>query len=135
MADDASRSVSAHQRRPPATSTCDCDAFVARLDGDVRLARQMALAFVADAPRLVRALTQAIAARDADGVRRAAHAIKGAAMNFDAVDTVAAAARLERAAQAGDLTEAPALAGRIEAAAAQLVAALSEFGGSSSCAS
>jgi len=134
MSDDASRGA-AHHVRSIATSTCDCDAFVARLGGDVTLAREMAQAFVAHAPSLLGALRDAVAGGDADAVLRAAHAIKGAAVNFDAVDTVAVAARLEYMAREGDLAGAVALVERIEAAAAQLVAALRAFGGSSPCGS
>ena len=106
-------SSSSHRADP--RRSCDCDAFVARLDGDVKLAREMALTFVAEAPGLF------------------AHALKGAAANFDAADTVAAAAEIERAAAHGDLAAAPLLVTRLHAAAPPLIAALRAFGGSGSC--
>ncbi len=52
-------------------------------------------------------LVAAVAAGDADGVRRHAHAIKGAAGNIAALRMHEIAALLEKAAKDGDLAEAP----------------------------
>ena len=52
-------------------------------------------------------LTLAVAAEDADGVRRHAHAIKGSAGNIAALRMHHTAAIMEIAAKEGDLTEAP----------------------------
>lgn len=126
-------SSSSHRAEPG--RSCDCDALVARLDGDVTLAREMALTFVAEAPGLFAAVSDALRDGDAERLRRAAHALKGAAANFDAADTVAAAAEIERAAARGDLAAAAALVTRLQAAAPPLIAALRAFGGSGSCGS
>ena len=53
------------------------------------------------------ALTTALAAEDADGVRRCAHAIKGAAANISALRIQQTAAMMETEAKQGDLAEVP----------------------------
>ncbi|HEY4659702.1 MAG TPA: response regulator, partial [Gemmatimonadaceae bacterium] len=67
---------------------CDADRFIERLGGDADLAREMARTFVRQAGRLVDAVRSAVAGGDADALRRAAHALKGAAGNFNAAGTV-----------------------------------------------
>ena len=52
-------------------------------------------------------LEAALAAGDADGVRRHAHAIKGSAGNIAALRMHETAALMEKSAKEGDLTEAP----------------------------
>jgi CheY-like chemotaxis protein len=52
-------------------------------------------------------LVDALAAKDADGVRRHAHAIKGSAGNIAALRMHQTAAMIEKAAKEGDLAEAP----------------------------
>ena len=52
-------------------------------------------------------IASALAAGDADGVRRHAHAIKGSAGNIAALRMHETAAMMEKAAKEGDLTEAP----------------------------
>lgn len=87
---------------------CDFAAFVARVCGDVVLARQMAAIFLADADRLLIAVRDAVAAGVPDDVRSAAHALKGAASNFNAGAVVRAAAALEAMGKAGELRDADA---------------------------
>ena len=53
------------------------------------------------------ALTTALAAKDTDGVRRCAHAIKGAAANISALRIQQTAAMMETEAKQGDLVEVP----------------------------
>ena len=55
----------------------------------------------------IEGLVSALAASDADGVRRHAHAIKGSAGNIAALRMHDTAAMMEKAAKEGDLTEAP----------------------------
>jgi signal transduction histidine kinase/CheY-like chemotaxis protein len=68
---------------------------LARVGGDRQLLAEISRLFVDDAPRHLEKIQQAIAARDADALRRAAHALKGAAANFEAEPVVAAARALE----------------------------------------
>jgi HPt (histidine-containing phosphotransfer) domain-containing protein len=120
-------------RRADPGRSCDCDALVARLDGDVALAREMARAFVAEAPALLAAIIDSARAGHAEDLRRAGHALKGAAANFDAAETVSIASDIEQAARRNDLDAVPALVTRLHAAAPLLVAALRDFGGPGPC--
>ena len=81
------------------------------------------------------AVRSAVSGGDADAVRRAAHALKGAAGNFNAAGTVAVASELERIGRSGDLLHAAAVFTRLEAEASRLVTALRAFGGPGTCAS
>jgi CheY-like chemotaxis protein len=114
---------------------CDMDAFVSRLGGDDGLARQMAALFTEDAVRLLNDLRAAVEASDADGVTRAAHALKGAAGNFDAHATVELAAVLERQAAVPDLAGAGDLCRRLQLEVGRLLQALQEFARAGACAS
>ena len=82
------------------------DLLIRRLGGDEELAREMTAVFLQDAPRLLLELEVAVQRGDADAVRRAAHACKGAAANFDET-AAAAAAALEKAGKGGDLSRCP----------------------------
>ena len=59
------------------------DGLVDSLGGDRQLAREMMAVFLADAPRLLADVHDAVEANDAERLRRAAHACKGAAGLFD----------------------------------------------------
>ncbi|HEY4442082.1 MAG TPA: Hpt domain-containing protein [Candidatus Elarobacter sp.] len=62
-----------------------------------------------------RALAEAIANGDAEGVRRAAHSIKGSSGNIGANRVMEVAAELEQRARAGDLNDAATSAASIDA--------------------
>ena len=72
---------------------------LARVGGDRALLGEMIRLFAEDAPRTVELIRAAIDARDRDSLRRAAHALKGAAANFEAADVVHAARTLEEIGQ------------------------------------
>ena len=59
--------------------------------------------FLDDAPKQIAALEAATRSRNADGVARAAHALKGSAGLFSKVGAYEAARRLEQDARQGDL--------------------------------
>jgi CheY-like chemotaxis protein len=130
--------VPATQEKPiedTTESSCDCDAFVRRVGGDATLAREMAQIFIGDAGRLRDAIAQSAAARNADELRAAAHALKGAAANFSATAVVASAAELEQMGKAEDMDRAPATARRLDGELDRLLAALRAFVGTNLCAS
>ena len=77
-----------------------------RLGGDASLVRELLDLFLADCPRMTSEIQEAIEAQDADGLRRAAHALKGSVANFAVPRPVEAARRLEKMGHDGDLTEA-----------------------------
>ncbi len=85
----------------------------ARLGGDLGLLREMIAIFRAEAPALMVSIRKAAAGTDADALRLAAHALKGALGTLDAPRAFVAAARLEEAARLADRP-------RIEAALADL---------------
>ncbi len=120
---------------PASQSACDIAAFIARVGGDVGLAREMALLFIPDAVRLLEGIRQAIDAGDAERLRQEAHALKGAAGNFDATRTVAGALALERMGKAGDLSEARGVSAALHQETTRLIDALRAFGEDRACAS
>jgi CheY-like chemotaxis protein len=71
------------------------DEVLARVGGDRDLLVEISRLFLDDAPRHLAAMRAAIDAGDAEGLCRAAHALKGAAANFDARSVVDAARALE----------------------------------------
>ena len=64
------------------------DLVVSRLSGDEELARQMVTLFIAECPRMLAAIHDALAAGSPDAVRRAAHAFKGSVGNFTDDSTI-----------------------------------------------
>ncbi|HEV8209840.1 MAG TPA: response regulator [Vicinamibacterales bacterium] len=83
--------------QPPApTVAVDREQLLMRLGGDEELLTEVVDLFLADCPVRLTAIKAAVDARDAAGIRTAAHALKGAAGNLSAVRLVAATHTLER---------------------------------------
>ena len=89
----------------------------ARLDGDRRLLHEVLDIYRADASALVKRVTDAASEADLDGLRRAAHTLKGTLGTIGAPRAFAAAARVEEAAASGDL---PAAGARVDALLTEL---------------
>jgi signal transduction histidine kinase/CheY-like chemotaxis protein len=87
---------------PEPTPAAVSDEVLARVGGDRELLAEISRLFVDDAPTHLKRIRAAIDAGDADALRRAAHALKGAAANFDAADLVAVARALEEIGRSGD---------------------------------
>jgi len=66
---------------PPVFSYAD---FLARIDGDVELLKEVIEIFLEDTPRLLSDLYTAIERNDLVAAERAAHTLKGAAANISA---------------------------------------------------
>jgi signal transduction histidine kinase/DNA-binding response OmpR family regulator/HPt (histidine-containing phosphotransfer) domain-containing protein len=81
------------------------DEVLARVGGDRELLADMARLFVEDAPRTIDRIREALDARNADALRRAAHTLKGAAANFEATELVTAARALEEIGRTGQFDE------------------------------
>jgi CheY-like chemotaxis protein len=92
------------QLAPAAPPVIDDAALLSRLNGNRRLLREMAGLFLADCPKMLSALRDAVAAGNAQAVAQAAHALKGSVANFAAAEAVQAALRLESIGTQGDLT-------------------------------
>jgi CheY-like chemotaxis protein/HPt (histidine-containing phosphotransfer) domain-containing protein len=98
-------------RDPGGTSgePAPADARTAMLDhlgGDLALATELARIFLEDRDAMVAGIERAIVARDGEGLRIAAHTLKGAVGNFGATTVAAAALRLEKAGASGAWKEA-----------------------------
>ena len=106
------------------TPAVDVAAVVARLNGDRELLAEIAGLYLEDEPALLAQLEAAMEAGQAQGVRRAAHALKGSVANFAAARAQAAALALEQAGRSGNLADAPALLDTLRAELAAVREAL-----------
>jgi len=80
----------------PKPVTFDEDALRERLSGDHELMTDVIRVFLEDLPKRLGAIKSAVTARDAEALRTAAHALKGAAGNLSAGGLFEAARVLER---------------------------------------
>ena len=76
-----------------------------RVEGDVDLLRELVEVFLEDVPTRMAEIREALERRDAEGLRSAAHSLKGAAANLSACAVSAAAERLEMAGRNQDFAE------------------------------
>jgi two-component system, sensor histidine kinase and response regulator len=83
-----------------------CAALLDRVGGDEAIFVELCEAFLDDAPKRLEVIRAAVASGDARTVQREAHAFKGSAGAFDAVDVVTVARQLEQVAATGDLADA-----------------------------
>ncbi|MCD6406243.1 MAG: response regulator [Planctomycetes bacterium] len=113
-----SQEDSPQESRPPEPAGPEEIAFdrtdlMDRLDGDEEFLREIVAAFIADAPRQIDGLRDALADGDAAEVRRRAHALKGASANISAVWMQRVSLEMEMAGEAGDLEKAAFLLERL----------------------
>jgi signal transduction histidine kinase/CheY-like chemotaxis protein len=101
LADGRAADVAAAE---PAAAIGLSDRVLARVGGDRQLLAEISRLFVDDAPGHLKRIRDALDAGDADSLRRASHALKGAAANFEAVSVVEAARALEEMGRKGDLS-------------------------------
>lgn len=106
----------------------DLSEMLDRFGGDEALVAEVARVFLEDHAASLARVREAVAARDGEGIHRAAHALKGAVANLGAADATRAAQGLERIGRGGDLAGAEAGLRRLEAEVTRLVAALAPFG-------
>jgi two-component system, sensor histidine kinase and response regulator len=93
---------------PSANNSIDVSQLLDRLDGDRALLAELVDVFRADFPANLSAVQQAIDQQDANGLRSAAHTLKGALANLSAIQASALAAELEAIGKSLDLTRAQA---------------------------
>jgi len=101
--------------------------MVTRLGGDVALARQLAVLFVEECPRMLDQVRESLRGTDADVVRRAAHAFKGSVANFIETGPAATAFELECLGRDNRLENAPAIGARLEREVEALLVDLRRF--------
>jgi PAS domain S-box-containing protein len=110
-----------------ADGVIDHAALLAGVDGNRRLLRDLIRLFLADCPKRLTEIKEAIRRGDAEGLRRAAHALKGSVGNFVAKKTLAAARRLEIIGAEGDLATASNACAKLESELTLLSEQLREF--------
>jgi HPt (histidine-containing phosphotransfer) domain-containing protein len=100
---------------PPGSSeqVFDEQAALAHTAGDRRLLAEMVALFRWDAPSYVRRITLALKKRDGDGLRMAAHGLKGALATVGSERGRTLAAELEQMGRAGQLDDAAAAIERL----------------------
>jgi CheY-like chemotaxis protein len=100
---------------------------LARVGGDVQLLTEISRLFIDDVPGHLEKIRAALDSRDAEALRRAAHAFKGAAANFEATAVVRAARRLEEIGTDNSFTDQESIWESLTAETAQLLATLQHF--------
>ena len=78
------------------------DEALGRLEGDVELWNEIRTIWLEDIGNLMDGVAKALQAQATDGLRRAAHALKGASANVGATRVAAVAKQIELASVAGD---------------------------------
>jgi len=105
----------------------DMTTTLARLGGDRALLHTLVEFFTEDCPQLLARLDDALVAQDARRFERAAHSLKGLAVNFDAPEVVRLATELEALGRKGVWTGAQELLDAIQVATQRLLAELAPY--------
>jgi len=87
---------------PPTSDSFDRAALLDRVDADEAMLREVVELFLADCPRMLGGLQQALRLKDDSAVASAAHTFEGALLAISAKPAADAAAKLERAALDND---------------------------------
>jgi HPt (histidine-containing phosphotransfer) domain-containing protein len=88
------------------SGSCEPEAALARLGGDLELYQELIRSFLDDSAGLVPRLAAAVADDDDEGVHKAAHNLKGTAATCGAVSVAAVCTELEQAALARNMSQA-----------------------------
>jgi PAS domain S-box-containing protein len=105
----------------------DVGAVLDSLEGDSELLRDIVVIFLAQFPKHMERIREAIANRDPDLLQRASHALKGAAANLLAQGVVQAASKLEEIGRAGTIGGSKKALISLDSELAKLNLALGEF--------
>jgi HPt (histidine-containing phosphotransfer) domain-containing protein len=100
-----------------------------RVGGDIELLRKLVALFLADCPRLLGEIQEAVTQADLPRLKRAAHTFKGAVGNFAASAACAAALQLETVAHGGDMARAADAYAALAGAVARLLPELRALAG------
>lgn len=96
------------------------DTILEAVGGNLKLLARVRDAFSSQSPRLLDAMRDAIAQRNADLLFRSAHTLKGAIANFGIGEALDAATELERAGKEADFSRASTLLPRLESVVREL---------------
>lgn len=111
----------------------DASVLVRRFGGDAALVRELVTLFLAECPRMLECIRQAVRAGRPDEIRWAAHTFKGAVGNFGDRGVLLAALALEQAGRAGDTAQAPALLADLEREVDRLLASMHDLLAAGAC--
>lgn len=98
-----------------------------RLEGNSELLVELVQLFSEEAPQLIEAMRKSLQQGDMQGLARSAHSMKGAAGNFSAQGTAAAALQLENDAKRGDTESARAALAALEVIVERLLIELANL--------
>ena len=105
----------------------DENALMDRVDGDLEFLEETTAMLEEDSPALLEQLRTAAAARDAENLIKAAHALKGMLANFCAEPAESAARKLETMGRQERLTDVDAATDQVQQETQRLLEALHEF--------
>jgi len=117
----------AHERATAKYEPIDRVRLLKQIEGDVDLLREIVSLFLADYPRRLGELKDAVTRGDSKAVSSAAHSIKGSVASLAARPCYEAAQRLEQMGSSGDLTGVGAACATLEAEVERLKTALRTF--------
>jgi HPt (histidine-containing phosphotransfer) domain-containing protein len=98
----------------------DRELALTRVGGDAELLKEIAQLFIDEYPRVLDQMRDAMARRDARGIERTAHGLKGSVSNFGAVTAFEAARTIETLGRAQRLDEVEHVVRTLELALAAL---------------
>jgi CheY-like chemotaxis protein len=105
----------------------DREAALAMIDGDMELFRELAGLFLTESVNLLEQVRVSIAERNAKGLERAAHSLKGSVAAFCAESARVAAQTLESMGARGDLDHVDEVADELRCEVERLASALAEY--------
>jgi HPt (histidine-containing phosphotransfer) domain-containing protein len=111
----------------PHAEQLDRALLLERVEGDPELLAEVIQLFLADAPRLLDAMRNALLQGDMILLERSAHSMKGAAGNMSALFTVNAALQLEQSAKKGDQELSRTCLAALEGAVERLIPVLADL--------
>ena len=109
------------------TRAFDREAALAMIDGDTELLGELVELFMTESVELLDQIRKAIAQRDAKGLERAAHSMKGSAAAFCGESARVVAQTLEDMGERGEFDQAEAVANDLETEVTRLTNALAEY--------
>ena len=107
----------------------DVECLREQFDGDKELLDEVVAIFAEDCPDRLQEASRAIAAKDSEALRRAAHSLKGAAGTLAAVEVKDLAGRIEELSKTNDFETSAQLISLLEKKVQRLFAALESIEG------
>ncbi len=105
----------------------DKTTLLAHVDGNLKLLREIVEMFLADSPKTIAGIQQAIARGDAEGVRREAHVLRGSLGTFAARSALDAALKLETMGRENNLAHAEEAFRRLQEEISRLKQSLARY--------